>query len=68
MAESELNPPFDLLATRMLRYIHRGKDIDEKEAVVAQGKLTEMLARSTKQRDVDSPVYAMLPNLVPPRR
>jgi tetratricopeptide (TPR) repeat protein len=65
IAESSFQFPLDYGPLDVLRYEHLGRDLGEKEALRAQADLTQRIKTAS---GVDSPLYRLLPELVPPAR
>ena len=59
--------PFDTNLIRIRTYRHRIKDIDIDEARRFRKELTEAIRKALDKPEVDSPVYSLLPDLLPPR-
>jgi tetratricopeptide (TPR) repeat protein/nucleoside 2-deoxyribosyltransferase len=66
MAESNFSFPFDPNYLSILRYEHLGKDLPFDEVMRARGALKDRIVTLIDRQETDSPVYALLPNLLPP--
>ena len=60
-------PPFDTNLIRIWSYRHLGDDIGVDEASRFRTELTEAIQRALDKPEVDSPVYLLLPKLIPAR-
>lgn len=67
IAESELEPPFDINHTVIHKYEHLGKDIGCDEAERFIKELVEKINEILGNEDIDSPVYTYLRELAPPQ-
>src|SRR5277367_3428600 len=68
MAESKFTIPFDANHIVVRHYEHLGPDIGYVEAMRMQYELTTLANGLKTGGDVDSPVYALLPDLQKPTR
>jgi hypothetical protein len=67
VAESKFKSPFDVNHIVIRRYEHLGPDVGAKEARRFERDLAACIKIVMADTRVDSPVYAMLPQLQPPR-
>lgn len=67
VAESKFKSPFDVNHIVIRRYEHLGPDVGAKEARRFERDLAACIKVVMADSRVDSPVYAMLPQLQPPR-
>ena len=68
IAESQFTIPFDASHIVVRHYEHLGPDIGYSEVLRMQQSLTELAAALLNGNRVDSPVYAVLPDLTEPSR
>jgi hypothetical protein len=66
LAEKGFKFPFDLTHVVIRAYEHLGTGIDFEEAERLKRELTRAIETILPAREVDSPVYTFLPQLVPP--
>jgi tetratricopeptide (TPR) repeat protein len=67
LAEEQFKSPFDVNHIVIRRYKHLGEDIGMREALRFKEELKGVIASILDQARTDSPVYAMLAGLRPPR-
>lgn len=66
-AEGSTKIPFDLDHTRIFHYKHSGEDIGTDESKRCQSALSDLIATTTKNSLVDSPLYSYLDGINPPK-
>ena len=59
--------PFDLDHNRMFSYTHLGEDIGADEAIRCKKELVELINEISKIKEIDSPLYGHIKNVVPPQ-
>lgn len=59
--------PFDLDHNRMFSYTHLGEDIGADEAIRCKRELVELINEISKIKEIDSPLYGHIKNVVPPQ-
>jgi hypothetical protein len=68
IAERQFSSPFDVNHIAIRKYEHLGTDIGFDEAMRMQQELKALMGAIAESERPDSPVYALLADLAPPRR